>query len=240
MKKAEQIKWVEENNHKYDSYIDIAKDFNSEFGTAKSINAIQQMLTKKLKIYLNTQKKASHFTKTEEYWLLINYKKFDAYKELTSAFNSEFGRNKKVDAIRDKCTKSLGLKGIKSKTTFKKGNIKKQLPIGTIRKSTNGSTYIKVMDSKYSYQSGYSEPYWLPIQKKIWIEHYGEVPDGKMIIFLDCNKNNLNIDNLYCIDRKISAVLATHGWYSSNSVITLTAIKWCELYYSIKTSGVKQ
>lgn len=72
----------------------------------------------------------------------------------------------------------------------------------------------------------------------MWIDHYGEVPDGKMVIFLDCNKENLDIGNLYCIDRKISAVLASNGWYSDNGELTLTAIKWCELFYAIERGAV--
>lgn len=83
--------------------------------------------------------------------------------------------------------------------------------------------------------SGYQEPYWLPLQKKIWIDHYGKVPKGKMVIFLDGDRNNFDIDNLYCIDRKISAVMASNNWYTSSREHTLTAIKWCELYYAMKT-----
>lgn len=176
--------------------------------------------------------KKIHFTKNEEYWLQTNYERYGTYKELTEAFNKFFNKDKALTAIREKCTKRLGLKGMINPTAYKKGNIKEQLPIGTIRKCKNG-TYIKVMDSKYAYQSGYTEPYWLPLQKKIWMDNYGEVPKGKMIIFLDGNIENVNIDNLYCIDRKISAVIASHGWYSNNRELTLTAIKWCELYYAI-------
>lgn len=123
---------------------------------------------------------------------------------------------------------------MKNNGKYEKKNEKEQCPIGTIRKTTNGVTYIKVKDSRLSFQSGYREPYWLPIQKKIWQDHYGEVPSGKIVIFLDGNHDNLDIENLYCIDRKISAVMAKNRWFTESREHTLTAIKWCELFYAMK------
>lgn len=226
--------WVVKNKDRHSSYESIVKAFNQEFGTDKSVNAIRQFMSKKLKVYLDTDRKATHYTRSEEKWLVENYKRFDNYQDLTNGLNKEFGRGRQSSSVREKCSKRLGLKGIKSSTSFKDGHEQEQLPIGTIRKTSNGTTYIKVLDSKGSKMSGYDEPYWLPIQKKIWIDHYGEVPEGKMVIFLDCNRENLEISNLYCIDRKISAVLASNGWYSDNGELTLTAIKWCELFYAMK------
>lgn len=175
-----------------------------------------------------------YYTKEEEEWLVDNYCKYETYDDLTMGLNKHFGNDRLTSSVREKCTKRLGLKGMKNPTSYKNGNIKDQCPIGTVRKMNNGCTYIKVKDSTHSYQSGYREPYWLPIQKKIWIDHYGEVLDGKMVIFLDGNRENLDISNLYCIDRRISAVLAVSGWYSEDGNITLTAIKWCELHYALE------
>lgn len=226
--------WLKENYIKYNSYKKIADDFNHRFGAIKSVSAIQQRLCKRIGVYLNTAKKSTHYTEAEEKWLIENYNKFDNYTDLTTKLNNTFGKNKTVNSVRDKCTKQLKLKGIISQTSFKTGHAQTQLPIGTVRKSTNGAVYVKVRDSSLSRQSGYREPYWVPIQKKVWVDRYGEVPDGKMVIFLDCNSNNIDISNLYCIDRKISAIMASNGWYSSNRDLTLAAIKWCELFYAIK------
>lgn len=183
---------------------------------------------------METVRKAARYTQAEEEWLLENYSKCSTYKELTTELNNRFGNERKITSVREKCTKGLGIKGMKNPTTYRKGNVKEQCPIGTTRKSSNGNTYIKVTDSAYSYQSGYREPYWFPIQKKVWIDHFGEVPKGKMVIFLDGNRENIDINNLYCIDRRISAILASHSWYSDNADLTLTAIKWCELFYLLR------
>lgn len=228
-----QINWLMDNYTIYHSYSDIAKDFNTVFKTNKTESAIRQKMTKGLKLYLITEKNAQHYTNEQEDWLKNNYIKFNSYAELTYEFNYVFKRNKPIEAIREKCNKYLRLSGIPNPTSYKKGNIRCQLPIGTIKKTGYG-TYIKVKDSVLSYMSGYQEPYWIPLQKKIWIDHYGEVPKGKMVIFLDGNRNNFDIDNLYCIDRKISAVMASNKWYTNSREHTLTAIKWCELYYETK------
>ena len=141
--------WLRGKSKTYKSYTQLTHDFNKKFRFKKSINAIQQLLTKKLKIYLMTDKKSTHYTIKEEDWLVRNYAKFETYEELTIAMNDAFKKNRSVSSVREKCTKRLNLKGMKNPTSYKKGNIKAQLPIGTIRKSSNGAVYIKVLDSAY-------------------------------------------------------------------------------------------
>ena len=231
----EQINWLNKNSRSYNSYRDLRNDFNKLFGTSKTVPAIQQYLTKILKIQLMTEKKSHIFTSEEEDWITNNYHKFMSYSELTSEFNQRFEKNKTIKSIREKCTKRMDLSGMPNSGLFQNGHIQEQCPIGTIRKASFG-TYIKVKDSMSSHISGYAEPYWIPIQKKIWQDHYGEVPEGKMVIFLDGDRENLDIENLYCIDRRISAIMATNKWYTNSREHTLTAIKWCELHYAMKDS----
>lgn len=232
-----QKQWLIENHKMHFSYQEISEEFNNVFGTEKSEEAVRQMMNKKLKIKLITKRCSEMFSKDEEKWIVENYERYETYRELTEEFNKIFHNDKTVENIREKCTKRLKLSGMKNPASFKKGNEKEQCPIGTLRKSSNGTTYIKVKDSKFSYQTGYREPYWLPIQKKIYEEHYGKVPVGSFVIFLDGNHENLEIENLYCIDRKISAVMAKNRWFTNSREHTLTAIKWCELYYAMNESG---
>lgn len=176
------------------------------------------------------------YTEEQKQWLLDNFHIFVGYRELTNAFNEKFSTDRTESSLHDLCLKRLGLHskyGIGGNTKFKDGNMKKQEPIGAIRKSKN-CTYIKVKDSYLAKSSGYSEPYWKPLQKKIYEDAYGEVPKGKMVIFLDTNKENFDLSNLYCIDRRISAILAKNKWYSANKELTLTAIKWAELMCAMK------
>lgn len=231
----EQIDWLNENSISYNSYRAIRNDFNKQFGTSKTVSAIQQYLTRILKIQLMTEKKSHIFTSEEEEWIMDNYHKFMNYSDLTTEFNQKFKKNKTIQSMYEKCRKRMNLSGMPNSGLFQNGHIQEQCTIGTIRKATLG-TYIKVKDSMCSNMSGYAEPCWIPIQKKIWQDHYGEVPAGKMVIFLDGNRENWNIENLYCIDRRISAIMAANKWYTSSREHTLTAIKWCELHYALKDS----
>lgn len=174
-----------------------------------------------------------YFTAEQEQWLRDNYHSVDTYEELTMRFNERFGTSRKKESIREKCCKRLGLKGIISKTTY--GNKEKeQLPIGTIRKS-QVATYIKVLPvPNGTHFTGYAEPYWLPLQKKIYQDAFGPIDSGKMVCFLDNNPENFELDNLYCIDRRISALMSSNHWWTDSKLHTLTAIKWCELYYVLK------
>lgn len=226
-------KWFLENYKKYHSYDRITEDFNAAFGLSKSKSAVMQHMKKYLGISLETDKIAERYTAPQKKWLIENFKKVGTYKELTEKFNDRFGRDKSPENIRDLCGKQLKLTGMKNPTVFRKGNIKEQCPIGTIRE-TQGMKYIKVKDNLYSYISGYQEPYWMPVPKKIWQDHFGPVPEGKIVICLDGNKDNLAVENLYCIDRRISIIMAKNHWYTDNRDNTLAAIKWCELHYALK------
>ena len=174
-----------------------------------------------------------HFTNEQEKWLRDNYYLVSTYQELTELFNEQFGTSRKKSQIQDKCTKRLRLSGMQNPTTYGK-KPKEQLPIGTIRKSQTG-TYIKVLEVPPKQRiSGYAEPYWLPLQKKIYQDANGEIAAEQMVCFLDGNTENFDIDNLYCIDRKISAIMSANRWWTNSREHTLAAVKWCELHYALK------
>ncbi len=172
------------------------------------------------------------YTTEQSEWLKNNYDNVSSYMELVTLFNERFNTNRSLGQISDKCIKQLKLKGMPNSTRY--GNkVKEQLPVGTVRKNRH-ATYIKVMESANAHITGYAEPYWLPLQKKIYQDHYGEIEKGKMVVFLDGNTENFDINNLYCIDRRISVIMSKNKWWTDSIEHTLTAIKWCELYYAMK------
>lgn len=172
------------------------------------------------------------FSEEERQFCLDNIKRFDSYKDFTKAFNKHFGSEVSESKLKDLCCKRLK-KGIgQSKTCFKNGSRTRALPVGTIRKTSYG-TYIKVSDTLTVF-SGYKEPDWLPLQKKVYQDVYGAIPKNRMVIFLDCDHSNFAIENLYCIDRTISAELARNRWFSTNRNLILAAIKYCELLRVLK------
>lgn len=174
-----------------------------------------------------------YYTKEQEDWLRDNYHSTDSYSDLTCAFNERFGTTRHKDSIREKCVKRMGLSSMPNPTRYGL-KAKEQLPIGTIRKSQSG-TYIKVLDVPLKANiSGYAEPYWLPLQKKIYQDAHGKIGTEQMVCFLDGNTENFELDNLYCIDRKISAIMSRNRWWTDSKEHTKTAIKWCELFYIVK------
>ena len=172
------------------------------------------------------------YTSEQERWLIGNYHSYNTYKELADAFNTYFNEARTKDSVREKCLKRLGLSGMPNPSKYGVRK-KEQLPIGSIRK-TKGRSFIKVLDSSDVGISGYQEPYWLPLQKKIYQDAFGEIGPGKMVCFLDQNYDNFELDNLYCVDRKISAIMAHNNWWTNSKEHTLAAIKWCELFYALK------
>lgn len=52
----EQKKWLSRNCLKFDSYVILTSRFNTAFLEDKSVNALQQFVTKKMGIRLNTEK----------------------------------------------------------------------------------------------------------------------------------------------------------------------------------------
>lgn len=228
----EQDEWLREHYYTTKTFEELTEQFNLRFGTDRTQYGIQARVNKHLKLARH------HFTEEQEAWLRENYDDVGFYDELTEQFNLYFGTNRTVTQVREKCNKGLGLKGKPGRSSYKYKD-KRQLPVGTIRK-TQTATYIKVSETPSKafgskiHTRGYQEPYWLPLQKKLYQDAYGPIESGKMVCFLDSNSDNFELDNLYCIDRRISAILSKNNWWSSDKDLTLAAIKWCELHYAVK------
>ena len=179
------------------------------------------------------------YTLEENRWLIENIDNYD-YPELTRLFNDKFNRNLK--SVSDHCIKSLKLH-----KNFNRGNYSKgrkdfidRLPIGTERLANRGEVYIKISDK---YIEGRTptiphNPNYKLKKEIIWESVHGIKPKGSIIVFLDMDKHNFDINNLYCIPRKIGLMISKNKWWSTNRDITLAAIKWCELYYSLNRKEI--
>lgn len=168
-------------------------------------------------------------------WIKEKINDFPNYIEMAKSFNEKFKDNRTDQGIMNTATKKLKLNKTLNSGRYSKTLKKDELPLGTIRYCNNGTTYVKVklLGEKRLKFSGYKKPYWLPLQMKIYQDKYGAIQDNEMIIFLDCNRNNYDIDNLYCIDRRVSAILAKNKWYSNSPEITKTGIMYAKLILSL-------
>lgn len=89
------------------------------------------------------------------------------------------------------------------KTCFKKG----QLPHNTlydgairVRKDKTGASYQYIRLAKGK---------WELLQREVWRQHFGEIPEGRLITFKDGNTMNCNPTNLRLMDRQANMVRNT-------------------------------
>lgn len=175
------------------------------------------------------------FTDAEKQFLRDNIQSL-TYSNLTKAFNAKFGTNLTEGNISDMCLKRMGIKR-NHPWVFPKGkkSFVYSCPIGTER-SVGEQTFVKISDipNVGRTPSKGNDPNWKEKQFIVYEQAHGKIPDNKLIVFLDKNRKNFDINNLYCVDRKVNFMMAKNGWYSTDREHTLTAIKWCELYYTLK------
>lgn len=196
-------------------------------------------------------------------WLVRHFNDYDLdFVSMANDFNAIFNTNYsnvriakhcerglKIHEPRKKCgnkeIKSAGENQFTNKGQFQTGKTNNRgLPVGTIRYNSDGRPFIKVLENdgrsgKLSGRKGhnYKEPWWMPLQKKIWVDHYGEVPDGYVVISLNGNPNDTDIKNIGIIDKRGTAVMAKKGWWTDNTVITADGAQWCNLYYTAKDNN---
>ena len=90
-------------------------------------------------------------------------------------------------------------KGCKAGTHKRKGPSK---PVGTEKICVDGYIKIKISEDKWMHKHHY-----------VWQQHYGEIPKGYNIIFLDKNKKNFDINNLAAVSRKELLFINKKGFF---------------------------
>lgn len=181
----------------------------------------------------------SKYTEEENRWICNN---LDAgtYTELADLFYAKFKRTVSASGLRKQVAR-LGLNGTKHNSSrLVHGEVRHDVyPIGAEYTNADGIVYIKVADNRSVYNKklpgGYADGgNWRKKAYHNWEKAYGSIPEGKRIIYLDSNKQNCDVSNLYFTDTKIQMRLARNGWRSTNPELTLAAIKYLELFYAIR------
>ena len=138
------------------------------------------------------------------------------------------GRFEKGRATWNKGTKGLTKANV---TSFKKGqkphNYK---PLGSERITKDGYCEIKVSDTGRR---------WRPKHVLIYEKHHGKVPKGSAVIFLDGDKRNFDIDNLYLVTRGQLAMLNKNNLIQKDADLTKTAINVVDLMKKISAMEKK-
>ena len=197
--------------------------FNTEFNANVSYNALKC----KCKI-LGIIKKHYPYTEEQDKWLTENNNKYSNYDEVANAFNKVFKTNKTGRGIQCHCARIL--KTNSNRQGYKKGHCThNKLNMGDeYLNNSNGYIYVKINDT------GIKNKDFISKQQYLWQKYNNtELPKGWIVVFLNQDKNDFSKDNLYAMPRKINALMNQNHWFTDNKDNTLTAIKWCELYYAL-------
>jgi hypothetical protein len=106
-------------------------------------------------------------------------------------------------------------------TMFKAGSIPTNtMPIGTEKMLPDGYVWIKINDlPRVKKQEN-----WKQKQRVVYEKHYGKIPEGHVVIFLDRNRENFDPENLAAIKRSELARLNKQGLIYDDTNLTKVGI----------------
>lgn len=105
------------------------------------------------------------------------------------------------------------------KTEFKKGNIPFKNPMNADAEIVmNGNIRVKLTNGKWGYK------------KRLVYERYnGRITNNNVIVFLDSDKLNCDINNLYRLSRKEIAVMNVKRLFTNDGELTLCGILYAKI-----------
>ena len=190
------------------------------------------------------------FTKAEQDFIAEHYKGI-LTADLTDMLNKEFGTDYKPSQVRSYKKNRHMSSGVDG--TFRAEGRRYKLPKGTripgsekgwFKKGQMPHNHLEVGAQVFTFD-GYikvkiAEPnYWEFLHKLVWQEANGPIPPEHNIIFLDGNKQNCNLENLYCIPKDEYGAL--QSLRSENPEITLTAVAVVKLkYLALEKDGKRE
>ena len=208
--------WVRDNFELYSSSTSMAKAFEVNFDISITSTRMRS-LWKRLGLRKDNQHR---YTQEEDLWL-AKYANTVPYSELVTLFNSEFNTCLTKGAIMQHCEMRLGIYS-DSPNEFNNRIAWNKLPIGSERlDKRSGTILIK------------TEKGWINKARYVYEQSHGIIPPEHQVIFLDGNRKNFDLDNLYCIPTKYMVLMNRNNWCTGDRDITLAAIKYCELYYEM-------
>lgn len=217
---AEQDEWLRKHHSPDRICRDLTDEYNAFWGENRTLDTMKHHC-KKLGL---VQRKNQRFTPEQDAWLIERQRQYSIH-DLTQLFNQTFDIDRSEQVIKVHCNRVLG-------TRFRNDKSQEGMPIGseTIR---GGFIWVKVSNTAKCSNSAYKN--WKQKSHIVWEQHYGCMPPkGHTIIFLDGNRQNCDINNLYAVSGKVLREMSKKSWWRSDPEFTLTAIRWCELHYAIK------
>lgn len=168
----------------------IVQEFNDKFNQNRTLGAIQAIIFKK-KLQPNPKK----ITKlsSEQIAFLKNNVKGNFFKDLTEQFNQFFGTNYSINQIACHCHERSFCNGMTGKheqiSTKPKGS-------DTVWGKKIKTRYTKTDDNKWELK-----------QRVVYEKHFGKIPDGCNIVFIDHNPENFDPENLALVTKQQMTML---------------------------------
>lgn len=133
------------------------------------------------------------------------------WSELAGLFNAEFGTDKTPRQIQSQAHDI----GVRNGIQAINPHYARYRPVGSTRLDKDGYVVVKVADPCT----------WRRAQLVEWEKHHAPIDIRKeMLIFLDGNRQNYHIDNLYKIPRKYISTINKYGLWKFITPATITTI----------------
>ena len=169
------------------------------------------------------------YTAEQDEWLRENAPGLSR-KAATELFNSTFGEHRSEGSLKVHCNKILGVGFANVKAGMANGSA---LPIGTERVRC-GYVWVKVKGDKPEdgKKAGYAN--WRQKAQIVYETANGPIPKGYLVVYLNRDTMDCRPENLYAISPQVNREMGKKQWWNENPELTLAAIKWCELFYTLK------
>lgn len=123
--------------------------------------------------------------------------------------------------------KGLKGQGFSPQTQFKKGNVPAGThQVGTERKRSDGYVWVKIAEPRT----------WREKHVLLYESVHGKVKKGHAVIFLDQNPDNINIDNLKMVERRLLLRLNKNGYKKTPEPLKSSVLAFSELEVQIHKS----
>lgn len=207
----EQDEWLKDNFIKFNTTKELANEFNRNFNVNHTYDSVKIRCYRKFKL-TRARRQKNYYTEEEVIWFKENYKKYlvKGYfeeglfvKDFYNKFNKKMSYGNLLHFIYTRCDIKLG--------HFKRlAKPKKQLPIGTERKS-EGKWYIKIKNDFVDKGTNkLNNPYgnW-QLKSRYLYEKYNDckLTNNDIIIYLDGNEENFEKENLIKLTKQEFSIL---------------------------------
>lgn len=223
----EQKEWIVDNRYTFPNFSEFLDAFQNQFSDSISLTCVCKILRNKTgDSSMKKTKRRQFYDFEERKEFLEKYYPTTQTRELVKTFNERFGTHYSSESLRD----YANYLGLKKEANYHRTNPDVRKPIGHIIKG-----FIKYKDDPLPRNKTMQN--YMPIRKWIYEQKYGAVPKGHLVLAYDGSKDNNDIDNLYCVNKKELLWLTTLGCLGKKE-ITKAALENIRLEQLLMDKGI--